>query len=337
MEAYLYEKMENHSVKCGLCGHGCVIKNGSRGICQVRENWDGILCSLVFGKLIARHIDPIEKKPLFHMMPGSLSYSIATVGCNFRCRFCQNADIAQMPANQGGIIMGNPATPEDVVSDALRRGCQSISYTYTEPTVYFEFAYETAKLAREKGIKNVFVSNGYMSGACIEMIAPYLDGANIDLKAYSKDFYKTYCGAKLEPVKESLKLMKSKGILVEVTTLLIPGLNDDPAELEALSEFLAKEMGAETPWHISRFHPTYQLTDRPPTPLESLMKAREIGIKAGLHYVYMGNVPGRGEENTLCHKCGNMLIERQGFSVIQNRVHRGACPDCGTAVYGIGL
>lgn len=337
MEAYLYEKMENRIVKCSLCSHGCVIKNGARGICQVRENRDGILHSLVFGKLIARHIDPIEKKPLFHMLPGSLSYSIATVGCNFRCRFCQNADIAQMPADRGGIIMGNPANPENVVSDALRQGCQSIAYTYTEPTVYFEFAYETAKLAREKGIKNIFVSNGYMSAECTEMIAPYLDGANIDLKAYSNDFYKTYCGAKLEPVKNTLKLMKSKGILVEVTTLLIPGLNDSPAELEALAAFLAEEMGPETPWHISRFHPTYRLMDRPPTPLESLVKARDIGLKAGLDYVYMGNVPGRGGEDTLCPRCGKMLIERQGFLVSQNRVSKGACPDCRSPVYGIGL
>jgi len=274
---------------------------------------------------------------LFHMLPGSLSYSIATVGCNFRCRFCQNADIAQMPSDRDGMIVGNPATPEDVVSDAMHTGCQSIAYTYTEPTVYFEFAYETAKLACEKGIKNVFVSNGYMSEACIEMIAPYLDGANIDLKAYTNDFYKTYCGAKLEPVKDSLKLMKSKGIVVEVTTLLIPGLNDDPAELKNMAQFLAKELGTDTPWHISRFHPTYQLTNRPVTPLESLVKAREIGIKAGLHYVYMGNVQGKGGEDTHCHKCGNLLIERQGFRVSQNRVRSGACPDCGSAVYGLGL
>lgn len=337
MEAYLYEKMEDGSAKCGLCSHGCVIKKGSRGICQVRENRDGVLHSLVYGKLIARHIDPIEKKPLFHMLPGSLSYSIATVGCNFRCRFCQNADIAQMPSDRGGMIMGNPATPEEVVSDALRTGCQSIAYTYTEPTVYFEFAYETAKLARERGIKNVFVSNGYMSAACIEMLAPYLDAANIDLKAYSNDFYKKYCSAKLEPVKESLRLMKAKGILVEVTTLLIPGLNDAPAELEALAAFLAKELGPETPWHISRFHPTYRLTDRAATPLESLERAREIGLKAGLHYVYMGNVPGKGGEDTFCPRCGNMLIGRMGFRISQNRVRNSACPDCGAAVCGIGL
>jgi len=298
MEAYLYESLNDKKVKCNLCNHRCEIKDGRRGICGVRENREGTLKTLVYGRTIARHIDPIEKKPLYHLMPGSLSYSIATVGCNFRCLFCQNADIAQMPSDHKGMIAGDPFSPQDVVAAAIKGDCKSIAYTYTEPTVYFEFAFDTAKLAHEKGIQNVFVTNGYMTAEALHMINPYLDAANVDLKAFTEDFYKTYCGAKLEHVKESLKLMKSLGIFIEVTTLLIPGLNDDKDELEKLAKFLADSLGTETPWHISRFHPTYKLTDRPPTPVETLVTAREIGIKAGLKYVYTGNVPGESGENT---------------------------------------
>jgi pyruvate formate lyase activating enzyme len=337
MEARLYEKMEDKKVRCILCAHTCVIKPGRRGICGVRQNQDGILETLVFGRLIAQHVDPIEKKPLFHLLPGSRSYSIATVGCNFKCRFCQNADIAQMPNDRSGAIMGSPCSPAGVVESALKQDCQSIAYTYTEPTVYFEFALETAKLATAKGLKNVFVTNGYMSGEALEMAAPYLDAANVDLKAFNEDFYKTRCSAKLEPVKETLRRMKTLDILVEVTTLIIPGLNDDPGELRRLVHFIVEDLGPETPWHISRFHPTYKLTDRPPTPVETLIAAAEIGKNAGLHYIYMGNVPGRGGESTFCHQCGALLIERLGFTVYRNMVQDGQCPECRTPVHGIGL
>jgi len=300
MEAYLYKPLNEKKVKCTLCNHRCVIKNGRRGICGVRENQEGTLKTLVYGKLIASNIDPIEKKPLFHFFPGSLSYSIATVGCNFKCLFCQNADIAQMPSDHDGMIMGDFVTPEDIVDAAEKGNCKSIAYTYTEPTVYFEFAYDTAKIAHEKGIQNVFVTNGYMTSEALEMISPYLDAANVDLKAFNEKFYKEICKAKLEHVKETLKLMKSLGIFVEVTTLLIPGLNDDKHELEMLAEFIVNSLGSETPWHISRFHPTYKLLDRPSTPIETLVMAREIGIKSGLRYVYTGNVPGDNGENTFC-------------------------------------
>ncbi len=223
MEAYLYESLSDQRVKCNLCSHRCVIKPGRRGLCGVRANNNGRLETLVFGQLIAKNIDPIEKKPLFHLMPGSLSYSIATVGCNFKCRFCQNADIAQMPSDRNGMIMGSQLTPAAVVSAALEANCRSIAYTYTEPTVYFEFAYETAKLAHAKGLANVFVTNGYMTAEALRMIAPYLDAANVDLKAFDEAFYKTYCGAKLAPVKATLALMKALDILVEVTTLINSG------------------------------------------------------------------------------------------------------------------
>ena len=335
MEAYLYESLKDNEVKCNLCNHRCNIKSGRRGICGVRENRAGILETLVYGKVIARHIDPIEKKPLFHFLPGSLSYSIATVGCNFKCRFCQNADIAQMPSDFKGRIVGDFFSPEDVVAAALKGDCKTIAYTYTEPTVYFEFAYDTAKLATEKGIRNVFVTNGYMTEEALQMIHPFLDAANVDLKAFTEDFYKTTCKAQLVHVKETLKQMKSLGIFIEVTTLIVPGLNDDKKELENLSAFLVDALGPETPWHISRFHPTYKLMDRPPTPLEALIRAREIGIKAGLKYVYTGNVPGESGEKTFCDQCGHLLIDRWGFYVQNNRIKNGKCPQCGATVYGV--
>ena len=335
MEAYLYETLEDNKVKCNLCSHRCLIKDGRRGICGVRENAGGVLQTLVYGKLIAQHIDPIEKKPLFHFLPGSLSYSVATVGCNFRCQFCQNADIAQMPADRGGMIMGQTCGPAEIVDAAWRAGCKSISYTYTEPTVYFELAYETARLAADKGLRNIFVTNGYMTADALEMIQPYLDAANVDLKAYTDQYYKEQCSARLKHVQATLKLMKSLGIFVEVTTLIVPGLNDDPGQLKELAEFIAQDLGIDTPWHISRFHPTYKLVNRPPTPVHTLTKARKIGLKAGLKYVYTGNVPGNAAENTFCFNCGQTVIERRGFQVGSLSIKNGRCIQCGTEIAGI--
>jgi len=337
MKAYLWDLLEDNKVRCNLCSHRCVIKDRRRGKCNVRENKSGVLETLVYGKVIARHIDPIEKKPLFHFMPGSLSYSIATVGCNFRCLFCQNADIAQMPTDHQGMIMGDPTDPQEIVDAAIKGNCQSISYTYTEPTVFFEFAYDTAKLASTKGVRNVFVTNGYLTPEAIEMVQPYLDAANVDLKAFSDKYYKELCGARLAHVKEALKLMKSLGIWVEVTTLVVPGLNDTPSELEKLASFLADALGPETPWHISRFHPTYRLTDHPATPRQTLISAREIGIKAGLKYVYTGNVPGDRGEKTFCHHCGKMLVDRWGFQISQYLIENGQCTNCGAVIDGVGM
>jgi pyruvate formate lyase activating enzyme len=337
MEAYLYERLVDKKVRCNLCNHRCLIKEGKRGICGVRENQDGILKTLVYGRLIAQHVDPIEKKPLYHVLPSSLSYSIATVGCNFKCRFCQNADIAQLPTESKGMIVGDLYSSEDVVSAAEQANCQSIAYTYTEPTVFFEFAYDTAKLAHEKGILNVFVTNGYMTSEALHMIRPYLDAANVDLKAFNDDFYKEQCSAKRKHVMETLKLMKSLGIFVEVTTLLIPGLNDDKGELQQLASFIADSLGPETPWHISRFHPTYKLTDRPPTPAESIHQARRIGFDVGLRYVYTGNLPGDEGENTICYSCGLCLIERWGYHISKNVITNGKCSKCGATIDGIGF
>ncbi len=335
MKAYLWEALEDNKVKCNLCSHRCVIKDGRRGICGVRENGGGILETLVYGNLVARHIDPIEKKPLFHFLPGSQSYSIATVGCNLRCHFCQNADIAQMPADQGGKIMGSRSTPEEVVAAAEQGGCRSISYTYTEPTVFFEFAHDTARLAGARGLRNVFVTNGYMTAEALAMISPYLDAANVDLKAFNDKYYKELCGARLKHVQESLKRMRALGIFIEVTTLIIPGLNDDPTELEALAAFIVEDLGPQTPWHISRFHPTYKLTDRPATPVATLTAARQIGLAAGLRYVYTGNVPGDAGESTFCYNCGECVIERWGFRVSKLNIENGRCVHCGVEIDGV--
>jgi pyruvate formate lyase activating enzyme len=332
-EAYLYERLENEKVRCLLCNHHCIIGSGKKGLCGVRENRSGTLVSLVYGKVIASHCDPIEKKPLFHFMPGSRSYSIATVGCNFRCVFCQNADISQMPSDHNR-IMGEDMMPEKIVKDALKTRSASISYTYTEPTIYYELAVDTARLAVPEGLKNVFVSNGYMTEQCLEDISPDLHAANVDLKAFSDRFYKEQCGAKLEPVLRTLETMKRLGIWLEVTTLLIPGLNDSKEELREISQFLAN-LDKDIPWHISRFHPTYRLTDIPSTPPESIQRARDLGYEAGLRYVYTGNLPGDEGEKTFCHSCGELLIDRFGFTVTENRIRENLCPECGSEIPGV--
>lgn len=337
MEALLYEPLKDDTVKCNLCNQRCIIKNGRRGLCSVRENRNGKLQTLVYDKVIAQHIDPIEKKPLFHFYPGTLSYSIGTVGCNLKCRFCQNADIAQMATDFDGRIVGNYATPDQIVESAVKGNCKSIAYTYTEPTIFFELVLATSKLAQKQGLKNVFVTNGYMSAEALDMISPFLDAANVDLKAFSDEFYKKQCNARLSPVLETLKKMKALNIFVEVTTLLIPGLNDDPDELKDLVTFIANELGDDTPWHVSRFHPTYRLMDRPATPVKSLINARDIGLKAGLKYVYTGNVPGDDGENTFCYQCGKKVIARTGFYVEQNRVVNNQCPHCGAVIHGVGF
>ena len=337
MDAYLYKPVKDLTVQCYLCSHRCIVKAGKRGKCRVRENRAGKLETLVYGRVIAQPIDPIEKKPLYHFLPGSLSYSIATVGCNFTCRFCQNADIAQLPRNRKGAIVGERISPDSIVAAAIKGQCRSIAYTYTEPTVFFEFAHDTAKLAHQKGIKNVFVTNGFMTAEALEMIRPFLDGANVDLKAYQDKYYTEVCGARLRPVMDTLKLMKSMGIWLEVTTLIVPGLNDSDDELRSLAAFIFNQLGPETPWHISRFHPTYQLTDRPPTPVDTLSKARRIGLEVGLRYVYMGNVPGDIGGDTYCYECGQPLIERWGYHIRKYDLEGGKCPHCRSIIDGLHL
>jgi len=331
--ALLQDPRENNQVQCSLCSHRCIIAPGKRGICSVRENRDGILYSLVYDKVIARNIDPIEKKPLFHFLPGSRSYSIATPGCNFRCKHCQNSDISQLPHDRGGIIVGENIPPTSIVETARAQHCESISYTYTEPTIYFELAYDTARLALEAGLKNVFVTNGYSTAEALKIIRPYLHAANIDLKGFSEEFYRRICGARLQPVLDAIKLYKDFGIWIEITTLVIPGNNDSDEQLTSIAQFI-KSVDESIPWHVSRFHPAYKLVDQPVTPLSTLERARRIGMDAGLLHVYEGNVPGQGE-NTICPNCKQPIIRRVGFTVQENNVIDGMCGYCRTRIAGV--
>lgn len=328
-EAYLYKKLKNKAVKCEVCAHHCTITEGKRGFCGVRENRNGKLYSLVYDKIVACHIDPIEKKPFFHFLPGSYSLSVATVGCNFRCLHCQNYDISQMPRDYDGQIFGDGISPQEIVNLAKRNNLPSISYTYTEPTIFLEFALETMKLAKNEGLKNNWVTNGYMSKKTLEMIGDYLDAANVDLKFFSEDLYQKICGAKLKPILDSLEWMKRNKIWVEVTTLVIPGYTDTGNQFEEIAKFIKKNLGAETPWHISRFYPAYKLTNLPPTPEETIYHAYEIGKRIGLKYVYTGNLFGDERENTYCPKCGELNIKRIGYE-IERSDKEGKCKKCGT-------
>jgi pyruvate formate lyase activating enzyme len=354
-QAMFYEPLTGGRVLCTLCALECKIATGRRGACGVRLNLNESLYTLVYGKVIARHVDPIEKKPLFHFYPGSDAYSIATVGCNFRCLHCQNYDISQQPKHEppafrasGGEdpavlclslreiearIPGEEVTPEEIVQAALRSQCRSIAYTYTEPTVFFEFAYDTARLAASEGLANVFVTNGYITEDALSAIAPYLDAANIDLKGFNDSAHKRMTGAPLRPVLEAIRAYKRLGIWTEVTTLVIPGHNDSEPELRQIAEFIAS-VGTDIPWHVTQFYPAYRLLDRERTPVATLRRARVIGYESGLQYVYEGNVPGEGGENTLCHVCHELVIHRYGHYVLANSIRDGHCPTCATAIPG---
>lgn len=333
-EAMFYQKLEGDRVRCSLCRFRCLIGNGKRGHCRVRENRDGVLYSLVYGRAVAEHVDPIEKKPLFHLLPGTRSYSVATVGCNFRCLHCQNFGISQ-PDEASVERSGTFVEPKTIVERAIAAGCRSIAYTYTEPTIFFEYAYETAMLAKDAGLKNVFVTNGYITSEALAVIAPYLDAANIDLKAFAEPFYRDVVGASLSEVLDCIRDYKRYGIWIELTTLIIPNRNDSEEELGGIARFIADELGCETPWHVTQFYPTFRLTDQPRTPISTLRNARRIGLDAGLHYVYEGNVPGEGGENSYCHSCGSLLIRRYGYLVEKNLVSDGRCPGCGASVEGV--
>lgn len=331
-EALFWRKFEGGKAECQLCRQSCLIAEGKRGLCGVRENINGKLYSLVYGKVIAAHIDPIEKKPLFNFLPGSKSFSIATIGCNFRCAHCQNADISQ--ASKEGLfferklIPGEETTPAEIVQAAIDNNCQSIAYTYTEPTIFFEFAFDCMKLAHQKGLKNVWVSNGYTSVQALEMAKPYLDAVNIDLKFFKDSTYQKICGAKLQPVLDNLIWYKQNNIWLEITTLIIPSLNDSEEELTAIAKFIKTKLGGETPWHVTAFYPTYKLNDLPPTPQATIKRAWQIGHNAGLHYVYGGNIPDVKSESTYCPRCGAAVVERVGYNV--KRLDKdGKCQACG--------
>jgi len=335
-KAVLYEKLQEDKVKCNLCAHRCIIFPSKRGICGVRENIEGVLYSLVYGKTTALNVDPIEKKPLYHFYPGSKALSLATIGCNFKCTFCQNHEISQASKKDWNGTGGREILPSQIVEIALRSKCRSISYTYTEPTIYFEYAYDIAQLACREGLKNNFVTNGFMTEEALNTISPYLHAANVDLKCFKDETYRKVMGGRLQPVLDTLRLMKKLNIWVEVTTLIIPAFNDSDDELNEIAEFIAG-LGKETPWHVSRFHPDYNLTNILPTPVETLKKAREIGKKAGLRYVYTGNILWNDGEATYCYKCGEVLIARTGFSIDKNLINKSCCPSCKAVVDGVGM
>jgi pyruvate formate lyase activating enzyme len=330
--ALLYETLDGGKVRCNLCSHRCEIAGSLFGICGVRRNTGGRLETLVYGEAAAAHVDPIEKKPFYHFLPGSRAYSISTIGCNFRCVFCQNWQISQTSKRDGDEFGGRELMPERVVLEALANECLSISYTYTEPTIFFEYARDTALLAKKEGLANNFVTNGYMTRETLDMTRPWLDAANVDLKGFTEDFYRKKCGASLAPVLDSIARMRDLGIWVEVTTLLIPGENDSPEELGGIARFIAKT-DKDMPWHISRFHPDYKLTDRGPTPVETLRTAKGIGVGEGVRYVYLGNVSEGGDTN--CHECGKLLIKRGYFAPEEIHLADGRCPSCKTAIPGI--
>ncbi|HUW17854.1 MAG TPA: AmmeMemoRadiSam system radical SAM enzyme [Sedimentisphaerales bacterium] len=338
-QAVLWEPSSdgNKKVRCKLCAHRCAIGEGKLGRCCVRQNMDGVLYSLNYYKVCSANPDPIEKKPLFHFQPGTSSFSIATMGCNFRCDFCQNWQISQA-AIEDGRIDGQAVSPEQIVRAAVRSGCSSIAYTYTEPTVFMELCADCGRLAKEHGLTNVFVSNGFMTREAIDFAREWLDGINVDLKAFSENYYKRLCKARLQPVLETIGyIAKQTDIWIEITTLLLPGENDSDEELKQLADFIVSGAGADVPWHISRFRPEYKYLDSVPTPVSSLERAEQIGRQAGLHYVYSGNVPGAKSESTFCYNCGRMLIERFGYRIAANHIKDSCCPDCGAKIAGFDL
>jgi pyruvate formate lyase activating enzyme len=359
-EASFYERLPDHEVRCTLCPHDCHVRAGGRGACGVRFNVRGALYTLVYDRVVSRGVDPIEKKPLFHFLPGSRAYSIATVGCNLRCSFCQNWTVSQWPKDHlprtvdghGGreptelvcpqlaaaahAVMGEEVTPDEIVERAIASGCRSIAYTYTEPTVFYELAHDTAVRARARGLKNVFVTNGFTSEAPLREIAKVLDAVNVDLKFFAPESYRRISRARLEPILDAIRLYRALGVWVEVTTLVIPGVNDSDGELRGIAEFV-RSVGPEVPWHVSQFYPAYKMLDLPATPLGTLHRAARIGRAAGLRHVYEGNVPGSDGELTRCHLCNTLLVERYGFHVLRNGIVNGCCPACGTRVDGVEM
>jgi pyruvate formate lyase activating enzyme len=331
-EASYYFKLDGKKVNCVLCPRRCVIEKGKRGFCGVRENQDGVLYSLVYGKPCSLHIDPIEKKPLFHFFPGSRAFSLATVGCNLKCKFCQNWQISQAAVEDVDAIN---LSPEELVNKVHETGVPVIAYTYTEPTVFYEYMLDVAKLAKKAGIKNVMHSAGYINEEPLRALCPYLDAANIDLKGFNNKFYTTLTLGNVDDVKRTLKILKAEGVWLEITNLILPGLNDSPDEIRKMCMWIKENCGFETPLHFSRFWPLYKLEHLSPTPVETLEMAKKIAQDVGLKYVYIGNVSKEGFENTICPKCGKIVIERAGYVIIAMHVVEGKCTFCGEAIEGV--
>lgn len=333
-KAILFQQLDNNVVRCNLCAHGCAIKPDQRGKCLVRQNLNGKLFSLNYDKVIATHVDPIEKKPLFHFRPGSKSFSVATVGCNFTCTFCQNYDISQWLKDSSDILPGKDISPVELAKRANETDCKSMAFTYTEPTIFAELAYDTAVEARKLGIDSVFVSNGFMSSEMVEYFGDLITAANIDLKTFNDENYKNIIGGRLQPVLESIRNLYENKTFLEITTLIVPQFNDKSEELTEIAEFIA-DVDKSIPWHVSAFHPAYRMTDRDRTSMDLLDKAYRIGKSVGLEYVYPGNAAGDSRESTFCPNCNEMIIERYGFSVTKVNIKDNRCPNCNTLISGI--
>jgi len=321
-------------VQCELCPKLCLIEPGQSGECRVRINIDGVLRTVVYGYPCSIHIDPVEKKPLFHFLPGSSVLSVATVGCNLHCKNCQNWEISQANPEDGNVPAYN-CPPERLVAEANKYQCPSIAYTYTDPIVYYEYTYDSAKLAHEAGIRNILVTAGYVNEEPWKKLLEHVDAANIDLKAITEDFYREVCSATLKPVQNALILAKASEILVEVTNLIIPTLNDEPEQMRELSRWVKMNLGADTPLHFSGFYPRYKMRNLPATSLRTLETARKIAMSEGLNYVYVGNVASKEGQNTYCPGCKKLLIERSGYTILKNRLRFGRCPDCSKEIYGV--
>ncbi len=330
-EALFYEKLDTETIKCRLCPHECVLKDGQRSFCRVREPKNGKLYSLVYELACAVHVDPIEKKPIYHMLPGSTAFSIATAGCNSRCKFCQNWQISQNPPEN---TRNRVLSCENLITLARQNNCKSIAYTYSEPTVFYEYMYDTARLAKNDNIKNIMVTGGYINPEPLKVLCKYLDAANIDLKAYSDKYLKDICNQRLKPLLKTIKIMKDEGVWIELTNLMVPTLNDDMNMIRDMCIWIRDNLGNDVPLHFSRFWPMYKLTALPPTPLATLVQARDIGIQEGLNYVYIGNVKPRESSHTYCPNCKKALIKRAGYHLLENNISKSACRFCGYKIAG---
>lgn len=331
-EALWYEKLGKDAIRCGLCPRSCTVAAGSRGVCGVRENRTGTYYTLVYGRACAVHVDPIEKKPLFHYLPGSNAFSIATGGCNIECKFCQNWDIAQArPENLEYV----PLSPAEIINVCRKRAIPTVAYTYSEPTVFSEYALETSKLARANDLGCVTISNGFISRAALVDLCQHFTAVKIDLKGFTETFYRDVCSGELKPVLNTLTALRDLKMHYEIVVLLIPTLNDSKQDLEAMCAWIVKELGPDVPLHFSRFHPDYKLKNLPPTPLTTMESAHEIAKSAGVHYCYLGNVGEHKWANTYCAKCDALLIDRYEFLVRQNNLAEGKCPKCGQVIPGV--
>lgn len=331
-EAMFYEKAPDNAVKCNLCPKNCLIPEGKYGFCRARKNIAGTLYSMGYGKPCSVAIDPMEKKPLFHYLPGSRTFSIASAGCNLRCLFCQNWQISQCSPEQ---TTNFDLSPEQIVKLAKEKNCPVIAYTYSEPVNFYEFMLDTAMIARKNGIKNIMHSAGYINKEPLEKLLPFIDAVNIDLKGFSQDYYKNVCGADIESILQTLKTIKKHGTWLEITTLLVPGYNDSPDEIRKLCTWIKNNLGPDTPLHFSRFYPTYKLVHITSTPYQTLENAYKIAKECGLRYVYIGNVYDNPYEDTYCWKCGKIVIDRKGFEIIANNIRNGKCRYCGAKIAGI--